>query len=122
MSKARGSIFSFWHALMLVRIFNFLSRSRIPIRAMSTSTPIAEIPEKRSQEEETEIGGVISALVGENQKTSEHAEPPGKSIKTGKDRKEYFNSKQSRKSQEWAAGGKKPVRDGPTPERKPKKK
>jgi hypothetical protein len=110
--------------LMLLRVVSLLNRSRIPIRTMSSTAPTTDIPEKRSQED-IEISNVNTDSQPQTPSptaTGSETEPTGKRQKTSKDRKEHFKNNRTWKAQDWSSGGKKPVRDGPPPERKPKKK
>lgn len=110
---------------MLVRIASFITRSRIPLRAMSTIPQDTHLPEKRPHEEDkSDIVKSDSTHQAQNsnQATEKTVTSASKRIKTAKDRKEHFNKKGSWKAQDWATGGKRPVRDGPAPERRPKKK
>ncbi|KAJ2959929.1 hypothetical protein NQZ79_g4658 [Umbelopsis isabellina] len=91
---------------------------------MSTTAPTTDIPEKRSP-----ASSEISNDNAESQPQTTGAttsgsdiKPTGKRQKTSKDRKEHFEKNRTWKAKDWSSGGKKPVRDGPAPERKPKKK
>lgn len=110
---------------MLVRLASLASRSRISLRVMSSTSQNIGTPEKRSLEE-TQPPTENSESTPQNQDSKESAPvqltAAAKRIKTAKDRKEHFDKKMSWKARDWSAGGKKPVRDGPPPERKPKKK
>jgi tRNA pseudouridine38-40 synthase len=111
---------------MLARISSLLSRSRTAFRAMSSTPPTVNLPEKRSAEE-IEKEDQNSDSTSQNQALHEETDKPAasaaaKRIKTAKERKDHFDKKQSWKARDWSSGGKKPVRDGPAPERRPKKK
>ncbi|KAI8575309.1 hypothetical protein K450DRAFT_262338 [Umbelopsis ramanniana AG] len=111
---------------MLARITSLLGRSRTSFRAMSSTSQSVQLPEKRSTEEmKKEEQKSDSAPQDRPSAESSDATTPSaaaKRIKTAKDRKDHFDKKQSWKAKDWATSGKKPVRDGPAPERKPKKK
>lgn len=109
---------------MLLRVVSLLTRSRIPIRAMSTTAPTADIPEKRSPGDSEISNASIDSqpLTTSAAATGSDTKPAGKRQKTSKDRKEHFEKNRTWKAKDWSSGGKKPVRDGPAPERKPKKK
>ena len=111
---------------MLARITCLLGRSRTSFKAMSTSSQSVQLPEKRSTEEmqkaEQNSDSAPQDRPSEESTDATTKSAAAKRIKTAKDRKDHFDKKQSWKAKDWATSGKKPVRDGPAPERRPKKK